>query len=95
LDNYTLSKSKILYSLNTEEFYTKERIIPFFNYFKKKGYYHIISQGYNKINPVQEYASVILPSSSILEENGYFLNTEGRTQKTVKVLPSSKLVRNN
>ena len=95
LDNYKLSKSRVLYSINTEEFSTKERLAPFYEYFKKKDYFHIIHQGSVNNNPIQEYANVVLPNSSDLEEEGTFLNTESRYQKTSKVLPSLKWARNS
>tara|TARA_B110000977_G_C10990421_1_gene459680 strand:+ start:483 stop:806 length:324 start_codon:yes stop_codon:yes gene_type:complete len=90
LDDYKLSKSRILYSINSEEESFKKRILPFHNYFRKKDYFCLINQGFFKNNPLQNYSDIILPNSSVMEEEGSFLNTEGRYQKTAKVLPSLK-----
>jgi len=95
LDNYTLSKSRIVYSLNTEELSTKIRLNSFYSYFKKKDYFHVITQGYASNNTIEDYSTVILPGSFDLEEKGTFLNTEGRYQKISNILPSTKGSRNN
>ena len=95
LDDYKLSKSRILYSINSEEESFKKRILPFHNYFRKKDYFCLINQGFFKNNPLQNYSDIILPNSSVMEEEGSFLNTEGRYQKTAKVLPSLKWARNS
>jgi len=88
ITNKMLTKAEILYFVGLD-YYTAKDLLKLCN----KNCFIIYQNSHG--NAVTNIASVLLPTSTFVEKIGTYINTEGRPQKTSKVLSSNDLSRDD